>query len=142
MLHHLPPYSGLQEDPLTALLDSLTAAMQLPEGSLSIESLREVAAPTAELATSASPATRRLLLEAAASVEDAEGQHLLSQRLLLAADGGPVYLTTTLTLDPESVGEGDGSQFSAAWIDAVLAQVASQTASHPVKLAAGSSVQR
>ncbi|KAL4459030.1 hypothetical protein ABPG75_013895 [Micractinium tetrahymenae] len=112
---------AVEERPLDALLANLTAALQLPEGSLSPDSLAEVPAPTSQLAVSS------------------------GARRLLVADkpqSGPVYLTASLTLDPDTASESEGAQFSAAWMDAVLSQLAGQSAGGSVRLVEGTSVQR
>lgn len=112
----------MQERPLEALLANLTAALQLPEGSLTPDSLVEVPAPTSQLAASAG--TRRLL------VADKPAS-------------GPVYLSASLTLEPDAASESsEGSQFSAAWMDAVLSELAGRDAGGAVRLMPGSSAQR
>lgn len=107
---------------MEALLANLTAALQLPEGALAPASLAEVPPPTSQLAVSSG--ARRL-------------------RVSDKSQSGPVYLTTTLTLDPDTASESEGAQLSAAWMDAVLSQLAAQSASGPVRLAEeGTSAQR
>lgn len=113
----------VQEAALETLLANLATTLQLPAGALGLDSLSEVAPPTSELAVSSG--TRRLT---------AAGK----------ATSGPVYLTATLTLDPDATAEADGgAQFSAAWLDAELRQAAAEQPSDaPVQLASGSSATR
>lgn len=113
---------AVQEKPLDALLANLTGALHLPEGSLAPDTLVEVPPPTSQLAVSSG-----------------------DRRLLVAGkpQSGPVYLTATLTLDPDLAAESEGAQFSAAWMDAVLSQLAGQSAGGPVRLTQeGTSAQR
>jgi hypothetical protein len=106
---------------LEALLANLTDALQLPPGALTLDILQQAGASTSYLAISSSPATG-------------------TKRLLLAGgvkpQMGPVHLTATLTLCPDSVeAAGGDAQLSAAWMGAVLEQViAEQPASDPVRL--------
>ena len=117
----LPACPVLQEAPLEAFLANLTDALQLPPGSLTLDSLQQAGASTSDLAISSSSATG-------------------TKRLLLAGGGkpqtGPVHLTATLTLYPDSAeAAGGDAQLSGAWMDAVLGQViAEQPASDPVQL--------
>lgn len=111
-------------------MGNLTQTLQLPAGAITLDSLQEAAPSTSQLAVSEAAGTRRLL------------------RLLLADQpaakqtaGTPTYLTATVSLDPDSAAES-GGQFSAAWLEASLAQVAAQQeAGAPVQLE-GASVTR
>ena len=119
-LSALPALPCLQEAPLEAFLANLTDAMQLPPGALTLDSLQQAGASTADLAISSSSTG--------------------AKRLLLAGGGkpqtGPVHLTATLTRYPDSAeAAGGDAPLSAAWMEAVLGQViAEQPASDPVQL--------
>ena len=121
-----------QEAPIEAFLANLTDSLALPPGAVTLGSLQEAAPSTADLAVAEAGgtpagATRRL---AQAQAQAAAGK--------AAPAGSPTYLTATVSLDPEAAaGAGEGAQFSAAWMQAALADAVAQQQAGPVQLEGG-----
>ena len=121
-----------QEAPIEAFLANLTDSLALPPGAVTLGSLQEAAPSTADLAVAEAGgtpagATRRL---AQAQAQAAAGK--------AAPAGSPTYLTATVSLDPEAAAEaGEGAQFSAAWMQAALADAVAQQQAGPVQLEGG-----
>ena len=153
--------SPLQEAALEEFLGNLTQALQLPAGALSLDSLQAAAPSTSDLAVSEAQAqeqahrlARLLLAEAqlqqgaggkAGQPKDGAAAATAKEQQAAAAkqQGSPMYLTATVSLGPDSAAESGDGQFSAAWIEAALGQVAAeQPADDPVQLGINHQVSR
>lgn len=146
------PTATLQEAALDTLLANLTQALQLPAGALTLDSLQEAPPSTSDLAVSEAQAQEqarrlvRLLLAEAQPQQGAGGKAgQQKDKVAAAADkqqGSPLYLTATVSLGPDSAADS-GGQFSAAWMEAALGQVAAeQPADDPVQLGTNNQVSR
>lgn len=144
-------------------LGNLTAALQLPPGSIRIDLLQQAPPSTSKLEVSEASARRLLrLLLAEAQQEGAQQQKGAQQgkpqqkpaappaqqpapqqgKPAAAAATQPLALTVTVSLDPEAAADS-GGEFSAAWMEAALQQVAaSRPADAPVQLGPTNSVTR